>query len=96
MRREDVRQDQVADAVKQAAEVCQPRLRPSAARHGAGQAVDHRGVVDRLVPVGRGLLRVVLGQAQGLAQGQAEGEVDHQVEAEHADDGVFHRADLAG
>ncbi|MCY1513707.1 hypothetical protein D9M68_482190 [compost metagenome] len=42
------------------------------------------------------MLRLVLGQAQGLAQGQAQGEVDHQVEAEHADDGVFHRTDLAG
>jgi hypothetical protein len=42
------------------------------------------------------VLRLVLGQAQGLAQGQAQRQVDHQVEAQHADDGVFHRADLAG
>ncbi|MNF85907.1 hypothetical protein D3C84_683240 [compost metagenome] len=41
-------------------------------------------------------MRLVFGQAEGLAQGQAEGQVDHQVEAQHADDGVFHRADLAG
>ncbi|MCY1530308.1 hypothetical protein D9M68_654890 [compost metagenome] len=42
------------------------------------------------------MLWLVLGQAQGFAQSQAKGKVDHQVEAEHAHDGVFHRADLAG
>ncbi len=48
-----------------------------------------------MLPVGRGLLWLVLGQAQALAQGEAEGQVDHQVETEDADDRVFHRADLA-
>ena len=42
------------------------------------------------------MLRLILGQAQGLAQCQAERQVDHQVEGQHTDDGIFHRADLAG
>ncbi|MNP15505.1 hypothetical protein D3C76_1078660 [compost metagenome] len=63
--------------------------------HGAGQAFDDRGGVDRLLPVRRGLLRVVFRQAQGLAQRQAQGQVDHQVEAQHTHDGIFYRANLA-
>ncbi|CAI8966337.1 hypothetical protein EMIT051CA3_50469 [Pseudomonas chlororaphis] len=95
VRREDVGQQQVAEVVQQAGEVGQAGFRALGARHGAGQAFDDGGGVDRLLPVRRAVLRVVLGQAQGLAQGQAQRQVDHQVEAQHADDGVFHRADLA-
>ncbi len=96
MRREDVRQHQIAEVVQQPGEVAQARLWTLLAGDGAGQPFDHRGGVDRLLPVGRGVLRLVVRQADGLAQRQAEGEVDHQVEAEHADNGVFHRADAPG
>ena len=95
VRREHVGQQQVAEVVQQAGEVGQAGFRALGARHGAGQAFDDGGGVDRLLPVRRGLLRVVLGQAQGFAQGQAQRQVDHQVETQHPDDGVFHRANLA-
>ncbi|MNZ49676.1 hypothetical protein D3C78_674510 [compost metagenome] len=95
VRREHMGQQQVAEVVQQAGEVGQAGFRTLGARHGAGQAFDDGGGVDRLLPVRGGVLRVVLGQAQGFAQGQAQRQVDHQVEAQHAHDGVFNGADLA-
>ncbi|MNZ72566.1 hypothetical protein D3C78_909470 [compost metagenome] len=88
-------QQQVAEVVQQAGQVGQACFRALGAWHGAGQAFDDGGGVDGLLPVRRGLLRVVLGQAQGFTQGQAQRQVDHQVEAQHAHDGVFHGTDLA-
>ncbi len=95
VRRKHVGQQQITEVVQQTGQVGQAGFRALRARHGAGQAFDDGGGVDRLVPVRRGLVRVVLGQAQGFAQGQAQRQVDHQVEAQHPHDGVFHRADLA-
>ena len=60
------------------------------ARLGSGQSFDDGGGVDRLLPVRRGVLRVVFGQAQGFAQGQAQREVDHQVETQHPNNRVFY------
>ena len=96
VRWEHVRQDQVTEVVQQTGQVGQAGFRALRARHGAGQALDHCSGIDRLLPVRGGVLRLILGQAQSLAQCQAESQVDHQVEAQHADDGVFHRANLAG
>ncbi len=89
VRRKHVGQQQVAEVVQQTCQVGQAGFRALGAGHGAGQALDHGGGVDRLVPVRRGQVRAVLGQAQGFAQGQAQRQVDHKIKAQHAHDGVF-------
>src|SRR5690606_32031127 len=71
-------------------------FRALGAWNGAVQTFDYRCGIDRLLPVRRRVLRVVLGQVHALAQGKAQSQVDHQIEAQHADDGVLYRADPAG
>src|SRR5690606_18519268 len=96
MRREDVCQHQIAEIVQQPGKVGQAGFGALGARHGAGQALDHGSGVNGLLPVGGGLLWLVLGQGEGLAQSQAEGQVDYQIEAEYANDGILYRTNSAG
>ena len=68
VRRKHVGQQQVAKVVQQPGQIRQPGFRAFVTRHAAGQAFNHRRRVDRLLPVRRAGLRVVLGQAQGFTQ----------------------------
>ena len=94
--REDVGQNQVTEVVQQSGQVIQTQFRPMLAWHCLGQPFNHRGGVDGLLPVPGGPLRSVLGQFEGLAQRQTDCQVDDQIEPQHAANGIFHRADLAG
>ena len=95
MRRKYMGQQQVTKIVQQPAQVSHADFGALLPRHGPGQPFNHRRGVDRLLPVRSARLRMVLGQAQGFAQRQAECQVDHQINPQHAHNGVFDRANLA-
>ena len=71
VRREYMSQQQVAKVVQQPAQVGHAHFRALFPGHGAGQSFNDRRGVDRLLPVRRTRLRMILGQTQAFAQREA-------------------------